>query len=115
MHELGIIQHLVSLAEDELAKTDCDAKVKTVEIRVGTLSGASPEALEFAFEVVAPLTQFKGAHLVITKSKAVCACRKCGKIQEVDEFLFVCPTCGSTEIEIAGGRDLYLESIEVED
>jgi hydrogenase nickel incorporation protein HypA/HybF len=115
MHELGIIRHLVSLAENELDKADCRAKVKSVEIRVGTLSGVSPEALEFAFNVVAPSTKLKGAHLLISECKPVLLCRKCETTREIDEILFTCPACGGSDVEIAGGRELHLESIEVED
>ena len=94
MHEFGIVQQLVSLAEDELANRNCTAKVKSLSIRVGTLSGASPEALKFSFEGIASSTGLKDARLVITESKPLCACRNCGRVQLVEEFLFACPSCG---------------------
>jgi hydrogenase nickel incorporation protein HypA/HybF len=115
MHELAIIQELVGMAEAELSKIGAITKVNTLTIRVGSLSGASPEALNFAFEVVAPSTSLAGAHLNIIESKPICHCLSCHKNLPMDEFQFACPSCKSSDIVIEGGHDLCLESMEVEE
>ena len=115
MHELGLIQEIIGLAEQELSRAGCVSKVTKITLKVGKLSGASPEALRFAFDVVAPSTRLAGAHLQIVEPQPTCHCDSCGLIAEIDEVLFACPSCGSSDIEIHGGRDLNLESIDVED
>ena len=115
MHELGLIQEMISLAEEELSRAGCVSKVTKITLKVGKLSGASPEALRFAFDVIAPSTRLAGAHLLIVEPQPTCHCPSCGLSTEIDELLFACPSCGNTDIEIHSGRDLYLESIDVED
>ena len=34
---------------------------------------------------------------------------------EIDEFVAQCPECDSTDVSIDGGRELLLQSIEIED
>jgi Zn finger protein HypA/HybF involved in hydrogenase expression len=31
-----------------------------------------------------------------------------------ESFSYVCPACGSKEMELVAGRDLYLEKLEIE-
>jgi len=46
-------------------------------------------------------------------------CRSCGheitarNIMD-ESFSYVCPACGSKEMELVAGRDLYLEKLEIE-
>ena len=115
MHELGLVQEMIGLAEEELSRAGCVSKVTKITLKVGKLSGASPEALHFAFDVIAPSTRLAGADLLIVESQPICHCPSCGLNAEIDELLFVCPSCSSTDIEIHGGRDLHLESMDVED
>ena len=115
MHELAIINDMIALAETELSRIGAVDKVNTITIRVGCLSGASPEALRFAFDVVVLSTRFCGARLVILQPRITCRCRTCGRAHEAMELLFQCPSCGGCEVEIEGGRDLCLESIEVQE
>lgn len=115
MHELGLIEELVKIAEGELERAGVDAPVTRVVLRVGRLSGASPEALETAFDVVAPQTKLRGAVLEIHEPRPLCRCAACGLEQEVDGFLLACPSCASPVITIEGGQDLMIESLDVED
>jgi len=115
MHELAIINNMIGLAETELSRIGAVDKVSTITIRVGCLSGASPEALRFAFEVVAPSTKLRGARLEIVQPGIACRCRTCGETHKANELLFRCPSCGGADLDTQGGRDLYLESIEVQD
>jgi hydrogenase nickel incorporation protein HypA/HybF len=42
------------------------------------------------------------------------SCRACGHGEESLDALAVCPACGSAEIELAGGDELVLESIQLQ-
>jgi Zn finger protein HypA/HybF involved in hydrogenase expression len=39
----------------------------------------------------------------------------CGRRTEINQLEFACPICESGEITIEGGRDLFLETIELEE
>ena len=115
MHELGIVQELIGLAEKELANAGFEGRVESITVRVGRMSGANPEALRFAFEAVAPESLLAGAELVIVEVNPVCKCSQCGAEQEISDYTFACPKCGSNNITVQGGTELNLESMEVED
>jgi Zn finger protein HypA/HybF involved in hydrogenase expression len=52
---------------------------------------------------------------MILEPKAVCVCPACDARAEIDDLVVQCPQCGSAEISIEGGRELLLQSIEIED
>jgi hydrogenase nickel incorporation protein HypA/HybF len=115
MHEAAIAEELISVAQTELTRSGAHGRVLRLELTVGRLSGVSPEALRFAFERLAPGTVVAGACLEIAEPKALCRCRPCGKQTGTDDVFGGCPACGSADVTIEGGRELLLQSIEVED
>jgi hydrogenase nickel incorporation protein HypA/HybF len=115
MHEAAIIEDLIGAVEDELDRAGLRGRVRRLEVVVGRLSGASPEALRFAFQVLAPGTKVEGARLEISEPKALCRCAHCGARSETEDILGVCPACGSGDVTIEGARELLLQSVEVED
>ena len=52
---------------------------------------------------------------MIREPPAISRCRQCGASTEIAEMVIDCPQCGSPEIVIEEGRELLLESIEIED
>ena len=62
MHEVSIMESAVRMAVDA-AKSAGASRVLALRLRVGTLSGAVPEALRFAFDVVCRDTIAEGASL----------------------------------------------------
>ena len=114
MHELSIVQNLVSLAEDELRRDGYFGPVNSLTIKVGILSGAHPDAIRFAFEVISKNSRLDNADLKIISVEPILNCRECGKSSEINEILFQCPLCGSQDFSITGGDDLSLESIELD-
>ncbi len=113
MHELSIVQSLISLAEAELDHAGQTGQVISLTVRVGLLSGVHPEAMKFAFEVISSDSRVKGSRLNIVETPALSTCRSCGNTIEVDLMPAECPLCGNNDIEISGGNELFLESIEV--
>lgn len=116
MHEVSIVETLIRQVADEVAQSGHSGRVTQLELIVGRFSGASAEAIRFAFELLSkddPLLD--GAKLVIFEPKAICECRQCGVETEIDELIAACPICESERIQIVGGSDLLLDSIELED
>ncbi len=115
MHELSIVEALIDQVEKELQRAGQKGRVVRLELNVGRLSGANPESIGFAFNLLAPKTVAEDAKLVINEPKAVCRCRGCGAKTEIDDLVTHCPRCSSDEITIEGGRELVLQSIEIEE
>jgi hydrogenase nickel incorporation protein HypA/HybF len=114
MHEFSIATSLLEIISQE-ALAYQGAKVKAVTLKIGTLSGVVPEALEFAFQVLSEDTVAEGARLVIERVALRIACNACGTTSMPTDPFIVCPLCGSGEVEIRAGRELEIESMEIED
>ncbi len=112
MHELGIVESWLQSARDVAA----GRPVTAVRARVGTLSGADPDALRFAYAAAAP--SFLGAPpppLDIELSPPVLRCRQCNQTFRFDQDGASCPQCASPDAEWLSGLELDLLSIKVND
>jgi len=115
MHELSIAEALIEQVGTELDRAGQNRAVKRLELAVGRLSGVHCDCLRFAFNLLSPGTPAEGAELSIRQPPAISRCRQCGAALEILEMVVDCPQCGSLEIVIEEGRELLLESIEIED
>jgi hydrogenase nickel incorporation protein HypA/HybF len=111
MHELTIAEAIVGIAADRAA----GRRVLAVDVKVGALRQVVPAALEFAFELTVMGSNLEGAELRIENIRAVGRCADCGHVSELDWFPFACAGCGSVDLELVGGEELLVESIDVDD
>jgi hydrogenase nickel incorporation protein HypA/HybF len=111
MHELSIAEAIVAIAGDHAA----GRRVLAVDVKVGALRQVVPDALEFAFELTIHGSSLEGAELRIESVPANGRCLDCGASSELDAFPFACAECGSVDLELMGGEELLVESIEVDD
>jgi hydrogenase nickel incorporation protein HypA/HybF len=86
-----------------------------VKLKVGRMSTAVPECLSFYFEFLREETPLAGASLDIEEISVEAECRNCGKQFKMEEPAFFCPACDSYSIEVTAGRELFVDSVEVED
>jgi hydrogenase nickel incorporation protein HypA/HybF len=115
MHELAIVDALIEQVGREVRRAGNHGKILGVQLSIGRLSGVNSDSLRFAFELLAPDTLVEGAEIVINQVKPFCRCHACNARMEIEDLVFKCPKCASDAITIEGGRDLMLESIDVED
>lgn len=112
MHELSLMQDTVILAVQH-ARQAGGTRIHRLMMRIGPLSGVVPEALEFAFEVVARGTMAEGARLEIERVPILCHCAACAREFEAADMLCECPECHQPSSEIRRGREMHLMSVEV--
>lgn len=112
MHELAITEEILNLVVSE-AKKNSATKVKLVKLVIGEMTGIVNESVSFYFNEISKKTIAEGAGLSFRRIPAAGRCRDCGHEFEVKDFVWACPHCGSLNINITAGKELYLESIEV--
>jgi hydrogenase nickel incorporation protein HypA/HybF len=113
MHELSIVASLFEILEDK-AREQSAVRVVRVRLKVGKLSGVVPEFLQTAFELYRKDTIAAASGLEIEVVPVKVRCRHCQTETSKDDYVFVCPSCGSNDIELIEGTELLLEKIELE-
>lgn len=114
MHEMSLMSGVFQVIEETLAQHEFD-KVLQIKLKVGKLTNAEPDALQFAFEAYAQGTACEGAELVIEQIPVMGQCLSCSQEFEIEGGLFlICPHCHSSKVKIIQGQELLLESMEVE-
>lgn len=113
MHELSIAQALVEQVEEVAAKAHALSVVRVV-IAVGPLSGVDADALSSLFPLVAEGTAAAGAELAVQTVAIRTKCRTCGHEAEADATFAACTQCGSSDAELKAGRELMIQTIELE-
>jgi len=115
MHELSIAASIVESVTESAAAYP-GARVKEVRLRVGALASVVEDSLQFCWELATEDTPLAGSKLVITKLPIVVFCDTCDKDVEIEGVQsFRCPQCGAQAIDLRQGRELEIDSIELDD
>ena len=111
MHEYSIVDNIfrivISTAEKEGLK-----KITKINLCIGKMRQVVPEIMQFAFNAIAIETVASGAVLEITQVPVEITCNNCKAKSIVDDNIYICPSCGSSQLEIIRGKELFIESIE---
>ena len=113
MHELSITQSMLEVALEQAEKAEAK-EIKKINVVIGAMTGIVEQCVQFYFKLLGKGTIAEEAALSFTRVSTTARCRKCGKHFEVEEFAWVCPYCGVNDLEITAGKELFVESIEVE-
>lgn len=113
MHEMGIVSGILSSAV-EAAEKEGASKINDVRVSVGVLTEIQDFALQFAWEALTPGTIAEGGDLVVTFISPLSKCSQCDTEFEHDRFEIVCPTCGNFVCELLKGRELTIDSIDID-
>jgi len=115
MHEFSIGQSIVDMVTEALAQTKPKpVRLRKTKIVVGRYHQIEPEHLGFAYGVLIQGTPAEGSVLDITPVPITALCRACGWKGPIQGTFFSCGQCGDGDIEMVSGRELYLESLEVD-
>ncbi|MGC9157575.1 MAG: hydrogenase maturation nickel metallochaperone HypA [Terracidiphilus sp.] len=115
MHELSITESIVETVIESLAAYP-GTRVLEVRLRVGALASVVPDSLEFCYGIATEGTPLEGSRLVIRSLPVVIHCGPCGLDAEMEGVqCFRCPRCGTPSNDLRQGRELEIDSIEIED
>lgn len=112
MHEISIMQATLDLAL-ATAKKSAAARIHSLRMRIGVMTGVVPEALQFAFEALREGTLAAEATLQIETIPAACWCPACQREFVAQDWLQECPQCHRSGGELRRGMELELASMEV--
>ncbi|HLY41928.1 MAG TPA: hydrogenase maturation nickel metallochaperone HypA [Terracidiphilus sp.] len=120
MHELSIVMSVVdSVTESLEGRPELlagGARVKQVRLRVGALSAVVEDSLQFCYGIAIEGTRLEGSKLVVNLLPVVMHCGRCDADVELESVQsFRCPQCGEPVGDLRQGRELEIESIEIEE
>ena len=104
---------MIEIAEEH-ARREGATTITSVTMEIGTLSGAMPEAMEFAFEACSKGTLAEGATLEILRITARGRCQECSNECVLESLYDGCPKCGSYALDILKGQEMALTEMEVD-
>ena len=113
MHELAITQSILNLVLEQAEQAGAK-EVGKINLVIGEMTGVVSECVQFYFDLLSKGTPADGATLAFKAVPTRTRCRDCDKLSEVEEFDWTCPRCNGNNIEIVAGKELFVESIEVE-
>ncbi len=112
MHEMSLAEGVLQLIEDA-ARTQDFARVTTVWLEIGQLSGVEVEAMKFCFDAVMRDSIADGARLEIVATPGSGWCLQCSMAVPMSEVFGECPRCGSYQMQVTGGTEMRVKELEV--
>ena len=116
MHELSIVASIVDSVTESLAAYP-GARVKEVRLRVGAVGrGGRGLAAVLLRHCDRRTRALEGSKLVIKILPVVMHCDRCDADVEIESLQsFRCPRCGEPVSDLRQGRELEIDSIEIEE
>ena len=114
MHELPVTQAILDTALNA-AQQAGGSRIVAIDLVIGELSGIVDDSVQFYFDILGQGTAAEGAALRFQRRPAQAVCLACGHGYDATPPLApFCPTCGSPSVQVTGGRELFVESIEID-
>ncbi len=112
MHELSIAQDIVEIVNRNVPVNELK-DVRTVNIKIGEMSGVVPDSLEFCFQAITSETQLKDARLLVEHVPFVVFCNSCRKNFTNNTGIRICPSCSGSDTSVISGIELEVTEIEL--
>ncbi len=109
MHEVGLAEAILEAVEKRAA----GRPVARAKVRAGALLRVVEPSMGQAFSLVTEGTIAEGAAIDVVVTPARISCRSCGHQDATLDPLALCPSCGGGDVDVTGGDELVLESIEI--
>jgi hydrogenase nickel incorporation protein HypA/HybF len=113
MHELKIAQSLAGIVIEVASRKKLTA-VTAVDIAFGQMIQIVPDIFDYAFRECIKDTLAADASLNIEILPLKIKCLECLEEFVPEEFNFRCIKCGSVNLEIIQGKEIFVKSIEGE-
>lgn len=112
MHEMSLAENVREIIEDA-AREQGFARVMTVRLEIGQLSGVEPEAMRFCFDAAMAGSLAEGARLEIVETPGQGCCEDCGHDMPIASLYEACSQCGGYRVRVTGGDAMRIRDLEV--
>ena len=109
MHELSICTAIAKIAHNAAA----GRTIERVRVDIGYLRQVVPDTLSHSWEMVVFGTPLEGVPLEVREVPAVIECRECHSRTALDDPIFRCAACGSTQTDVVSGNELFVSSLDL--
>ena len=114
MHELGIANGILTSSVGA-AEREGAVCINSVDVTIGALTEVMEDALQFAWECLRAGTMAEDAALNVTMLEANSRCADCAHDFTHGRFDGGrCPACGSYMVQLVSGRELTIDSIDID-
>ena len=113
MHELAIVEGIIDAAVPE-AKKHGAKRILVINLKIGELSGVIPECIQEYFTSAAAGSIAENAKIAVERVPATIRCNSCGYDGALGKRRRRCPNCEGTDFILTGGREYFVDSLEVE-
>lgn len=113
MHELAITQSMFDIVLKHVEQVKAK-KVTKINLVIGEMTGVVGDCIQFYMDFLSKGTVAEGVVVSVNLKPATAKCLSCNKIFTIEEMQWICPHCGEVSLEVTGGRELFVDSIEVE-
>jgi hydrogenase nickel incorporation protein HypA/HybF len=114
MHELPVTQGIIDVAV-EAANDNNASRITDIYLVIGDLTSIVDDSVQFYFDFLSKDTLAAGATLHFRREPATAICQDCSHQWAVTPPLLPeCPNCDSARVQITGGREFFIESIEID-
>jgi len=115
MHELAVTKSLLKLTLDHAEQAGAK-KVTRLNLVIGQMSSIVDETVQFYWDSMAQGTIAASATLHFERIPATFHCFNCNhKFQINQQTDFTCPNCHSTQVQVIGGDEFRLDSIDIDE
>lgn len=115
MHELSIVSSVVDSVTEALTAYP-GARIQSVRLRIGALQSVIVESLQFCWGIATQDTPVAGAVLIVDVMPVIAHCSACSATSPLLSLQsFTCPQCGQPVTDLRQGRELEVDSIEIEE
>lgn len=114
LHEMSIAASVLDAVRAETARQG-GGRVTRAGLRIGELSGVATESLRFCLEVLVADSDLAALAFEIEFVPWTRRCRACAAVFPVADAQPACTACGSGDTEAAGGDQMELSFLELEE
>jgi len=113
---MSLAVNILKIAAKELSNRGIEKmKMRALTLSVGKMTQVVPESLKYALEILGKSEGFDNVSYIIMDCPLEVECRDCGFNRKLSEVEMACGSCGSFNLKMTGGRELKIDSIDVDD
>jgi hydrogenase nickel incorporation protein HypA/HybF len=109
MHEGGLCEGVLAVVLEAAS----ERPVSRVQLGIGQLQRVVVDSFDFYWEMLAAETPAAGAAVEIEELPIRIRCRACSAGASLPDATFLCPACGSADVQVLSGDQVVVKAVEL--